>query len=52
MIERLTEASSLAGLGLVVSGIAGLLGGWRNPAAWAEVLGGIAAILKREGAAR
>lgn len=51
MIERLTEASSLAGLGLVISGAAGLVLNWKNPAAWAEVLGGIAAILKREGRA-
>lgn len=53
MFKQLTQASSLAGLGLLFSGVAQLLATkGQDATAWAQVIGGVGAVLVPEKGAK
>lgn len=47
-MNRITEASSMAGIGLIVQALPALLVNRADPMAWGGVIAGVLAILKRE----
>jgi hypothetical protein len=50
MMNRLGEASSMAGIGLILNALGALAtSGGKDPMAWGQVIAGIFAILKKEG---
>lgn len=49
MRERMKEASTWAGLGLIMPAIGEVIANPKNMMAWASIVGGVVAIIKREG---
>lgn len=50
VMQRFTEPSTWAGLGLIAQGVAQLLASkGADPAGWASLSAGVLAVLKREG---
>lgn len=50
IVGRLREPSSAAGLAAMVGGVSVLLMDTKSATGWAQVLGGLAAIIGKEGA--